>query len=202
MPTLSPRSFPNLAQCDALSQGSLQSHVRLYEGYVQKYNELMEKRDGLLARGPAAAATDLDGLKADISFALGAIKNHELFFDLLGPETAEPHGVLAEAIVKSFHSLPQYLIDLKQSAMQARGWAFTAYDLDHDYLFNYEAGSQNGLPVWNTVPIVALDLYGHAYLYDFGNNRLAYVETVMKSLNWQRVAERFLAAKSRKAAVW
>ncbi len=195
MPTLTPRSFPNLAQCDALSKGSLESHLRLYEGYIQKYNELMEKRDAILARGPAAAANELDGLKADITFAAGAIKNHELFFDVLGPDSDEPQGVLAEAIVKSFHSLPQYLIDLKQTALQARGWAFTAYDLDHDYLFNYEAGAQNGLPVWNAVPIVAIDLYGHAYLYDFGNNRLAYVEAVMRCVNWQRAEERYRRLK-------
>lgn len=196
MVTLKPRAFPNLAQCDAVSNTSLESHVRLYEGYVGKFNELMEQREALLRKGPGSFAGNMEGLKSDVAFALGAIKNHELFFDLLGPESGEPKGELAEVIVKSFHSLPQYLIDLKQTALQARGWVFTAYDLDLDCLYNFEAGVQHGLPVWNAVPILAIDLYGHAYFYDFGNNRAAYVDAIMRCLNWERVRERYRAAKA------
>ncbi|HVT80522.1 MAG TPA: Fe-Mn family superoxide dismutase [Phycisphaerae bacterium] len=195
MPNLTPRSFPRLAQCDALSKTCVESHLRLYDGYVHKYNELMAKRDSHLGRGPSALAGDLEGLKADITFALGAVKNHELYFDILGPECGEPGAELMDAIARSFHSLPQFLIDLRQTAMQTRGWAFTAYDLDHDTLFNYESG-HNGLPVWNAVPILAIDLYGHAYFYDFGNNRGAYIEAIMKCLDWSRIRERFLTAKA------
>jgi len=195
MLNLTPRSFPRLADFDALSKTSLESHLRLYHGYVNKFNELMEKRDSYFGRGPSALAGDLEGLKSDIAFALGAVKNHELYFDVLGAESGEPEGELKEVIAKSFRGIPQFLVDLKNTAMLARGWAFTAYDLDHDMLFNCES-SHNGLPIWNAIPILAVDLYGHAYFYDFGNNRTSYVEAVMKCLDWQRIAERLAAAKS------
>jgi len=51
------------------------------------------------------------------------------------------------------------------------------------------------MPVWNAIPILAIDLYGHSYLYDFGTNKAAYVEAVIKNLNWQRIAERFAEAE-------
>ena len=51
------------------------------------------------------------------------------------------------------------------------------------------------MPVWNTIPILAIDLYGHAYFYDFGNNKTAYIEAVMKSLNWTRIGQRLAAAR-------
>jgi Fe-Mn family superoxide dismutase len=191
MLTLQPRAFANLGACDAVSKGALESHLRLYTGYVAKYNDLVEKVHTLQERGPAAIA-EISSLKGDVTFALGAIKNHELYFDILGGDEQEPQGPLLDMLVKSFHSLPQYLVDLKHTALQARGWAWTAYDLDQQLLFNYEGRA--GLPVWNAVPILAIDVYGHAYFYDFGNNKVAYVEAIMKSLHWTRIAERFQQA--------
>jgi superoxide dismutase, Fe-Mn family len=192
-----PRKFENLAGFEGLSERSLREHYRLYEGYVAKYNSLMAKLRSIQAVGNIHADSDSESLKVDITFALGAIKNHELYFEILGNDGDEPEGALAEEIAKSFHSVPQYLVDLKQTALMGRGWAWTAYDLDGHYLFNYEGGAHNGLPVWNSVPIVAIDLYGHAYFYDYGNNKVAYVEAAMKAISWTCVAKRLAAIKAR-----
>jgi len=200
MPTLTPRTFPHLLNCDIISQGAMESHLRLYEGYVEKYNELAEKLQVIQARALPSGPSDAASLKGDMIFALGAIKNHELFFDGIAPAdspTDKPEGDLQAAIARSFHSVPQYLIDLRLTAQRGRGWAFTAYDLDHDTLFNFESAATNGLPVWNTVPILAIDLYGHAYFYDFGTNRLAYVDAVIASLDWQKAATRLATARSK-----
>jgi len=195
MPELENRTFESFEQCDAISPTTRASHLSLYHGYVKKYAELSGRLSALQARGPSAIA-DISSLKGDITYALGAIKNHELYFDSLGPETdLEPAGKLAALIVKSFHSIPQYLVDLKQTALQGRGWVWTAYDLDQGMLFNYEAGASNGLPVWNAVPLLAIDLYGHAYFYDYGNNKGPYVESVMRGLRWGRIAERLAEAR-------
>jgi Fe-Mn family superoxide dismutase len=200
MKAMQTRKFENLAGFEGLSERSLREHYRLYEGYVAKYNSLMAKLRSIRNVGQIHADSDSESLKVDITFALGAIKNHEVYFDILGNQGDEPTGLLAEEIVKSFHSIPQYLVDLKQTALLGRGWAWTGYDLDQEYLFNYEGGSQNGMPVWNCVPIVAIDLYGHAYFYDFGNNKVAYVEAVMKGISWKRVGERLAAVKRQQRA--
>ncbi len=192
---LQPRTFDPALVCDAMSPGTLESHFRLYTGYVHKYNELMEKFHTIQRRGPAATA-EIGSLRGDIAFALGAVRNHELYFESLTADGHEPEGPLAELIVKSFHSVPQYLTDLKQTAPHGRGWVWTVYDLDHHHLFNYEAAAGGGLPVWNTVPILAIDLFGHAYFYDFGNNKTAYIEAVMKSLNWPTIGQRLRTAQN------
>ena len=197
MQPILPRKFENLAGFQGLSERSLREHYRLYEGYVGKYNSLMKTLRGIQSVGNIHADSDTESLKVDIAFALGAIKNHEVYFEILGTEGEEPEGGVAEEIVKSFNSVPQYLVDLKQTALMGRGWAWTAYDLDRHYLFNYEGGAHNGLPVWNSVPIVAIDLYGHAYFYDFGNNKIAYVETAMKAISWARVGERLATIKQK-----
>ena len=55
--------------------------------------------------------------------------------------------------------------------MAGRGWAWTAYDWDEGRLFNYIGDAQNTFPVWNATPLVALDVYEHAYFIDFGTDR-------------------------------
>ena len=51
--------------------------------------------------------------------------------------------------------------------MAGRGWAWTAYDWDEGRLFNYIGDAQNTFPVWNATPLVALDVYEHAYFLDY-----------------------------------
>lgn len=191
---IQPQTFDHLKTFDGLSERSLREHLKLYHGYVAKYNDLTNKLRGLRAAGQPHADPDIESLKTDITFTLGNIKNHELFFDILGQQSGEPRGPLAQEIAKSFHSVPQFLDDLRHTAICARGWAWTAYDLDYHHLFNYQAAAHGGLPVWNAVPILALDLSGHAYFYDFGNNKIAYIEVLMKAIHWPRVARRLEAA--------
>ena len=51
--------------------------------------------------------------------------------------------------------------------MAGRGWAWTAYDWDEGRLFNYIGDAQNTFPIWNATPLVALDVYEHAYFLDY-----------------------------------
>jgi Fe-Mn family superoxide dismutase len=202
MPILTSKTFPSLAQCDALSKGALESHLKLYDGYIRKYNELAETLETFRAKGLPSFASDNESIKGDITFALGSVRNHELFFQNLGPESGElKDRDLLAILVKSFHSLPQFLIDLRQTAVSGRGWAFTAYDIELDQLFNYDAGGHNGLPVAGALPILTIDLFGHAYFYDYGTNRLSYIEAIMKCIDWESVAAKFAAAREMASAM-
>ncbi len=80
MQPILPRKFENLAGFQGLSERSLREHYRLYEGYVGKYNSLMKKLRSVQSVGNIHADSDTESLKVDIAFALGAIKNHEVYF--------------------------------------------------------------------------------------------------------------------------
>jgi superoxide dismutase, Fe-Mn family len=194
MQTLSPISLDLRMPLGSISPRSLEEHYKLYRGYVERYNELRARLEGIHRQGTVLAVEETESLKVDITFALGAVKNHEIFFGMLGEEGEAPAGKLAEAIGKSFGSLPNYMIDLKQTAMSARGWAWTAYDLNYGHLFNYPGTAQNAMPVPNVVPILAIDLYGHAYFYDFGGNKTAYIEALLHDIAWMKVAKRYEGA--------
>jgi Fe-Mn family superoxide dismutase len=175
---------PQLLELDGISRESIEAHYKLYEGYVNKRNEIL----GELASVDLAAAnqvySQIRSLKVELSFAIGGIKNHEIYFDHLGGDGGEPDGLVGQLIKRDFGSADEWRRDLKASGMAARGWAWTAYDWDEGRLFNYIGDTQNTYPIWNATPLVALDVYEHAYFLDFQTDRASYIDTFLANLDW------------------
>jgi Fe-Mn family superoxide dismutase len=150
-----------------------------------------------VSRDSAAANqtfSEIRELKVELSFALGGVKNHELYFDILGGAGSKPEGALLAEINRSFGSPEAWAADLKATGLAARGWVWTAYDYDLKRLMNYIGDAQNTYPVWNATPIVGLDVYEHAYYLDFGTKRADYIDAFLRNLNWNAIAARFALA--------
>jgi Fe-Mn family superoxide dismutase len=131
--------------------------------------------------------SDLRSLKVDLTFAIGGIKNHELYFAHLGGPGGDPTGAIHDLIVRDFGSVEAWRADLKATGIAARGWAWTAYDRDERRLFNYIGDAQNTFPVWNATPLVALDVYEHAYFLDYQTDRGTYIDAFLRNLDWDVV---------------
>jgi superoxide dismutase, Fe-Mn family len=165
---IAPRPLrPEVYELEGISRAAVEAHYKLYVGYVNKRNEILGK---LAEADPTAANqvySDLRSLKVDLTFAIGGIKNHEVYFAHLGGGGGDPTGAFA-ALVK-------------------RGWAWTAYDWDEGRLFNYVGDAQNTFPVWNATPLVALDVYEHAYFLDYQTDRASYLGAFFDNLDWDVV---------------
>jgi superoxide dismutase, Fe-Mn family len=185
---ITPRQLkPALLELDGISRESVEAHYKLYEGYVNKRNEIMGKLDELDVSSANQVYSEVRALKVDLSFAIGGIKNHEIYFDHLGGGGGEPDGAIRELLFRDFGSLENWRADLKATGMAGRGWAWTAYDWDEGRLFNYIGDAQNTFPVWNATPLVALDVYEHAYFLDFQTDRASYIEVFFANLDWKVV---------------
>jgi Fe-Mn family superoxide dismutase len=172
---------------DGISARTMTEHYKLYQGYVNKYNEIMGKLEAV-DRAPANQVfSDFRSLKVDLSFAIGGVKHHEIYFGHLGGKGGEPPAEIKRQLEKDFGSVEKWLADLKATGMASRGWAFTAWDRDWGYLFNYAGDAQNTFPVWNATPILALDVYEHAYYLDYGTARAAYIDAFFKNLSWEAI---------------
>jgi Fe-Mn family superoxide dismutase len=182
---IAPRALkPALLELDGISRAAVEAHYKLYQGYVAKRNEVL----GLLADADPESAnqvySDLRSLKVDLTFAIGGIKNHELYFDHLGGDGGDPQGRIRDLIERDFGSVDAWRADLKATGMAARGWAWTAHDWDEGRLFNYLGDAQNTFPVWNATPLVALDVYEHAYFLDYQTDRASYIDAFFANLDW------------------
>ena len=178
---------PALLEMDGISRGSVEAHYKLYEGYVSKRNEILGKLAEVDLGGANQVYSEIRALKVDLTFALGGVKNHEIYFEHLGGGGGDPNGAVAALIERDFGSSENWRADLKASGMAGRGWAWTAYDWDEQRLFNYVGDAQNTFPIWNTTPLVALDVYEHAYFLDYQTDRASYIDAFFANLDWDVV---------------
>ena len=178
---------PALLELDGISRATVEAHHRLYQGYVGKRNEILERLTSADAEAANQVYSDLRALKVDLTFAIGGIKNHEIYFEHLGGEGGDPSGAFAELVDRDFGSADVWRSDLRATGLAARGWAWTAYDWDEGRLFNYIGDAQNTYPIWNATPLVALDVYEHAYFLDYRTDRASYIDRFFDNLDWTTV---------------
>ena len=185
---ITPRELkPALFELDGISRQSVEAHYKLYEGYVNKRNEILRKLEGVDLGAANQVYSEIRALKVELSFAVGGIKNHEIYFEHLGGDGGEPTGIAATLVSRDFGSVEAWRADLKATGMAGRGWAWTAYDWDEGRLFNYIGDTQNTFPIWNATPLVALDVYEHAYFIDFQTDRASYIDAFFDNLDWTTV---------------
>jgi superoxide dismutase, Fe-Mn family len=180
---------PALFELDGLSRESVEAHYKLYQGYVAKRNEILGKLTEIDLASANQVYSDIRALKVDLSFAIGGVKNHEIYFEHLGGGGGDPDGLVGDLIDRDFGSAANWRADLKATGMAGRGWAWTAYDWDEQRLFNYLGDAQNTFPIWNATPLVALDVYEHAYFLDYQTDRASYIDAFFNNLDWGVVNE-------------
>jgi Fe-Mn family superoxide dismutase len=178
---------PELLELDGISREAVEAHYKLYEGYVAKRNEILKKLADVDLSGANQVYSEVRGLKVELSFAIGGIKNHEIYFEHLGGDGGDPDGLFGQLVERDFGSAAAWAEDLKATGMAGRGWAWTAYDWDEGRLFNYIGDAQNTYPIWNATPLVALDVYEHAYFMDFQTDRASYIDAFLNNLDWATV---------------
>jgi Fe-Mn family superoxide dismutase len=175
---------PALYELDGISRETIEAHYKLYQGYVAKRNEILTKLAGVDLASANQVYSEVRALKVDFTFAVGGIKNHEIYFEHLGGNGGDPGGLFGDLVKRDFGSAADWKADLKATGMGGRGWAWTAYDWDEGRLFNYIGDAQNTFPVWNVTPLVALDVYEHAYFMDFATDRGAYIDKFFDNLDY------------------
>jgi Fe-Mn family superoxide dismutase len=108
-----------------ISRKTHEEHYKLYQGYVNKVNEIRGKLAALGVPDATKANqtySDIRELKVAYTFALGGVKNHELYFNTVGGKGGAPTGPVGDAIKAAFGSYDNWKADLKATGVAARGW--------------------------------------------------------------------------------
>ncbi|MCL5253348.1 MAG: superoxide dismutase [Candidatus Thermoplasmatota archaeon] len=181
-------------EVEGISAKTFAEHFKLYEGYVNKTNEIYEKIAGNFADPSKSAGTysEYGEAKRQLSFTLGGMWNHKLYFgDFEDGRDTKPSDGLQKAMSEDFGSFDKWKEDFVATGMAARGWAMLCYGLDDGHLHNVVLDAQNaGFPA-TVVPVILMDVYEHAYFIDYGTARKPYVEAFFKNINWNRISKRF-----------
>jgi superoxide dismutase, Fe-Mn family len=201
---LKPRKFVAFEkELDGISKQTMEDHYKLYEGYAKKANECrrrLNEFDYSEIEGNQVFS-ELRAVSIDYTFALLGYKNHDLYFGHLGGDGGQPDGRFAEIVDGEFNGVDKWLDAVKKAASAARGWVMVGYDLNDGSIFNYIMDTQNLWAVYNMVPVLALDVYEHAYVRDFGatpDGRKQYVEAFFRNLDWDHVNRQLRQAEAAK----
>ncbi|MBN8916349.1 MAG: superoxide dismutase [Rhizobiales bacterium] len=186
---------------DGLSERLLASHYENnYGGAVRRLNAI-ERRLGELDWG-TAPVFDINGLKREELVAANSAILHEIYFDGLGG-SGDAAGDLAAALERDFGSVASWRAKFTACAKAqagGSGWTLLAWSERHQRLMiQWAADHTNCLA--GSVPVLALDMYEHAYQLDFGAKAGAYVDAFMRNIHWERVGARFRRLAERRSEV-
>jgi Fe-Mn family superoxide dismutase len=172
------------AKVKGLSEKLLVSHYENnYSGAVKRLNAITAQLASLdVANAPVFI---VNGLKREELIATNSMIIHELYFDGIGGE-GDPKGALAEQLKKDFGTIDRWkaeFVAMGKALGGGSGWVLVTWSPRDKRLVNtWLADHTHSLA--NGRPILALDMYEHAYHMDYGARAAAYVDAFMQVIRW------------------
>ena len=179
-------------QVNGLSQRLIESHYENnYGGALNRLNAITEKLESLdFAATPGYV---INGLKREEFIALNSTLLHELYFACLGGDGRKLGESVAGAVTRDFGSIERWrseFVAMAGALAGGSGWVLLTY-VPRDRRLVNQTASDHGQSIAGGLPILALDMYEHAYHLDFGANATAYIDAFMRNVDWNSVETRY-----------
>ena len=175
-------------------------HAKHHQAYITNLNKALA--------GTKMEALSMNDLLMYASFRSDIVRNnsgghfnHSLFWDILAPTASQSviSAELAAAINLQFKSMDSLRIKINQGATTrfGSGWVWLSVTPDKKLMVSSTANQDNPLmgEGCQGTPILALDVWEHAYYLHYQNRRPDYIEAFFNVINWDLVAAKFEAAK-------
>ncbi|MCE2754909.1 MAG: superoxide dismutase [Ignavibacteriae bacterium] len=174
-------------------------HSKHHKAYVDGLN----KAEAELAKARTSGDFSLiQHWSKQCAFHGGGHALHSLFWQCMAPQskgggTMDAYPIM-NAIITSFGSFEQFKKQFTAAAIavEGSGWALLHYRKDDGALIILQAENQHKLSSWNTVPILGIDVWEHAYYLKYQNKRADYVNAWWNIVNWKAVNAFYEQAKS------
>ena len=176
----------------ALSEKQFNAHLELYKGYISKVNEITEKltKTDNGSKDANASYSLYRGLKESESFVIDGCVLHELYFENIGGSKQAAGEKTQNIINKQFGSFKNFIDDLKACAKSARGWCIFLYEPRTDSFRNIMLDAHNAGNTVLSKPLLVIDMYEHAYFYDYLTDKSKYIDNLIENINWNIVENR------------
>ena len=181
-----------------IDQLTMETHYGKHHAtYTKTFNELAEKA-GVAGKSAEEVLGNLDSvadetLRKGLRNHGGGCYNHNLYFLTLSPDAAKaPTGKLADKINETFGSLEEVIDRLSKAAIGqfGSGWSFLSADKAGNLFVTASPNQDNPISEGTgRVPILALDVWEHAYYLKYKNLRADYVKAFWEVLDWKKVSE-------------
>lgn len=201
---ITPGSFT--LKTEKISKRTKEAHETLYQKHIDTFNKVSSELDAVNRQDANSYASLYRAFKCAECTNLNAIKLHELYWNNIS-DLASEIGVDSIPYMKfsrNFGTFEDWQFDFMACAMSAQeGWAVTVYEPYKNIYMNVIVdGDDKGVPV-GCIPVIAMDMWSHAFFKDYDIDKKSYLISMMRELNWDVIEARMvLAEKSELRALY
>ena len=178
-------------------------HDKHHATYVKNLNDVLVGHDDLLAMPVEKLLSDLsqvpEAIRTKVKNNAGGHANHSMFWEIMAPPLASsgvgPVGTIATAINTTFGSFEKFQEKFSALATShfGSGWAWLVSDKGK--LVIIDTANQDSPLSEGKTPILALDVWEHAYYLKYQNMRVDYIKAWWNVVNWKAVEKKFSTAR-------
>ena len=172
-------------------------HGKHHAGYVRGLNNTL---DALVRARAANDYAAIRALSRDLAFHGSGHALHALFWRSMTPGGAAlADGALRKALERDFGSVEAFEAHFAAAArsVEGSGWALLAYEPEAGRLIVLQAENHQNLTVAGSVPLLACDVWEHAYYLQYQNRRADYVKEFLGVIDWAAVEARYAAVAAK-----
>lgn len=173
-------------------------HKKHHQSYVDGLNKAEKELQKARQRGDFSLVKHWS---RELAFHGSGHYLHTIFWGNMSPDGGgQPTGRLLKEINKYFGSFTAFKKHFSEGAkaVEGVGWAILVWAPRARHLEILQSERHMLLTQWDTIPLLVLDVWEHAYYLQYKNNRGEYVENWWNIVNWQDVSERFQHAEKLK----
>lgn len=171
-------------------------HTKHHQKYLDNLNKLLNENnyDYRYTKEQLVNKIDIFPLKyrGDILFNLGGVLNHDLYFDIIGPNNHEIFGEFKDKIVNQYGSYENFKSEFIKQTKLLVGSGYTFLVLNKEKNLEIINVSNQDTPYsYGLIPIMNIDLWEHAYYLDYQNNKDEYINNFFSIIDFDKVNKHY-----------
>lgn len=183
-----PKDYSHLIGMPGFSDQLLQMHFKLYEGYVKNTNDLLAKLQTMDSN-----SYEFGALKRRLGWEFDGMRLHELYFENLGGSAPiDTKSPIYQALRSQWGGFDQWKTDfIATGAMRGIGWAILYLDPEENRLMNLWINEHDTGHIVKGKALLIMDVFEHAYMPQYGLDRLKYIKAFFQNIDWDAVSKRY-----------
>lgn len=168
---------------------------RHYQTYLNNLNKLLQEENYDYRYAKEELVNQINifdlGKRDDILYNLGGVLNHELYFkNMSDKKNNQPTGLLLQKINNQYGSYNNFKQEFINTASNLKGSGYTFLTVDKNQNLKIISTSNQDTPYsYGLTPIMAIDLWEHAYYLKYKNNRAEYIKNFFEIIDYQKVSD-------------
>jgi Fe-Mn family superoxide dismutase len=200
--TVPPLTYPTNAFEPHIDAKTMEIHHDKHHGaYVAALNGFAKDHPEIAAKPIVEVLGNLDAvpeaIRTGVRNNLGGHANHTMFWEIMGPNGGKPEGEVLGAINRDLGGLDKFQTDFDTAGVRqfGSGWVFVTVTKDGKLEIETRPNQDTPLMTGKRV-LFGNDVWEHAYYLNYQNRRPDYLKAWWHTLNWNKISERYAAAKA------